>query len=68
MQLFGGKYDFPDSPRMSNHKQIFLDFDDFFSAYITVFQVMTMENWNDILTASLRTDVNYALTLLYKIK
>ena len=28
---------------------------------------MTMENWNDILTATLRTDVNYALTLIYLI-
>ncbi len=25
---------------------------------------MTMENWNDILTACLRTDVNYGITLL----
>ena len=26
-----------------------------------------MENWNDILTATLRTDVNYVFTLLYLI-
>jgi len=44
-----------------------MTFDDFFSAYMTVFQVMTMENWNDILTSTLRTDVNYAITLVYLI-
>ena len=44
-----------------------MNFDDFFSAYMTVFQVMTMENWNDILTAALRTQVNYGFTLVYLI-
>ena len=34
---------------------------------MAVFQVMTMENWNDILTACLRTENSYILTLLYLI-
>ena len=34
---------------------------------MAVFQVMTMENWNDILTNCLRTDVNYGFTLLFLI-
>lgn len=59
MQIFGGKF-LPDNPTR-------MTFDDFLSAYMSVFQVMTMENWNDILTSALRTDVNYALTLLYLI-
>lgn len=28
---------------------------------------MTLENWNDILTATLRTEVNYVETLVYLI-
>ena len=59
MQIFGGKFNFIDAPRMT--------FDDFFAAYMTVFDLLTIENWNDILTATLRTDVNYAITLLYLI-
>ena len=59
MQIFGGKF-LPDNPTR-------MTFDDFLSAYMSVFQVMTMENWNDILTSALRTDVNYVLTLLYLI-
>ena len=59
MQIFGGKF-LPDNPTR-------MTFDDFLSAYMSVFQVMTMENWKDILTSALRTDVNYALTLLYLI-
>jgi hypothetical protein len=59
MQIFGGQFNFDNPPRMN--------FDDFFSSYMTVFQVMTLENWNDILTAALRTEVSFALTLLYLI-
>ena len=59
MQIFGGKFNFIDAPRMT--------FDDFFAAYMTVFDLLTIENWNDTLTATLRTDVNYAITLLYLI-
>ena len=44
-----------------------MTFDDFFAAYMTVFDLLTIENWNDTLTATLRTDVNYAITLLYLI-
>jgi len=44
-----------------------MTYDGFFSAYITVFDLLTIENWNDILTSSLRTDINYAISLLYLI-
>lgn len=59
MQLYGGSYNFSDPPRMN--------FDDFFSAYMTVFDLLTIENWNDILTSTLRTEVNLVITLLYLI-
>lgn len=44
-----------------------MNFDDFLAAYMTVFDLLTIENWNDTLTSSLRTDVNYAISLLYLI-
>ena len=60
MQIFGGKFNFDDgSPRMT--------FDNFFAAYMTVFDLLTIENWNDVLTSTLRTDVNYGISLLYLI-
>ena len=59
MQIFGGKFNFPGSTRMN--------FDDFFIAYMSVFNLLTLENWNDILTSSLRSDVNYGISLLYLI-
>ncbi|KAM3872323.1 dihydropyridine-sensitive L-type skeletal muscle calcium channel subunit alpha-1-like [Diretmus argenteus] len=43
MQVFGGKYNFPDNrPRRSN-------FDNFPQALISVFQVLTGEDWNSIM-------------------
>ena len=59
MQIFGGKFNFSGSTRMN--------FDDFFIAYMSVFNLLTIENWNDILTSSLRSDVNYGISLLYLI-
>lgn len=42
MQIFGGN--FP-SENVTGFRQ---NYDTFFNALFTVFQVMTMENWNDI--------------------
>lgn len=42
MQTFGGKFNFDDGVPRGN-------FDSFNTAFVTVFQVLTMENWNDIL-------------------
>ncbi|KAL4226359.1 Voltage-dependent calcium channel type D subunit alpha-1 [Mactra antiquata] len=39
MQLFGGKFNFPDSKPRSN-------FDSFYQSLLTVFQILTGEDWN----------------------
>ena len=60
MQIFSGKFDLPNNPVRSNY-------DYFLNAFITVFQVMTMENWQDILFVSMRSDVNKLITSVYLI-
>lgn len=40
MQFFGGKFNFPDGIPVTN-------FDNFNSAFVTVFTILTMENWPD---------------------
>lgn len=60
MQTFGGKFFFDDGVPRSN-------FDTFNSAFITVFQVMTMENWQVILYDCMRSKVNKMITVLYLI-
>ena len=58
MQTFGGKFDFDDGKPRGN-------FDSFNSAFITVFQVLTMENWQVVLYDCMRSDVNKMLTGVY---
>lgn len=48
MQAFGGKFTFDDAPRMN--------FDDFERSFMAVYQVMTMENWTDLLFACIRVE------------
>lgn len=50
MQIFGGAFNFPEGLPRGN-------FDSFHWAFITIFQVLTTENWNDILTSSLRSNL-----------
>jgi len=49
MQLFGGRFDFPDGKPRGNY-------DTFNIALVTVFQVLTMENWQTVLFDSMRSD------------
>lgn len=42
MQLFGGNFNFPDGKPNEN-------FDSFIPAFLTVFQVLTGEDWNNIM-------------------
>jgi hypothetical protein len=49
MQIFGGKFDFPEGKPRAN-------FDDFHWAFVTVFQVLTLENWNVVLYDAMRSD------------
>lgn len=60
MQTFGGKFDFEDGKPRGN-------FDTFNTAFITVFQILTMENWQLILYDCMRSDVNKMLTSVYLI-
>lgn len=50
MQIFAGTFDFPDGLPRGN-------FDTFHWAFITTFQVLSTENWNDILASSLRSSI-----------
>lgn len=47
MQIFGGEFDFPEKPRC--------DFDSFYSSFLCIFQVLSTENWNEILMNSIRS-------------
>ena len=60
MQLYGGAFNF----KVNNLRP---NFDSFNNAFLAVFQVLTIENWNDILLLAYRTDVNIFLTALYLI-
>ena len=43
------------------------NFDDFLQAFLTVFQIMTMENWQDILYVALNCNVPVIITMIYLI-
>ena len=47
MQLFGGEFNFPEGRPKEN-------FDSIHQAFITIFQVLTMENWQNILYSCMR--------------
>ena len=66
VQIYQGTYDFgPDEPLPRGN------FEDFGIAFVTVFQVLTMENWQDVLYTSMRSAkgsaVKKALTAVYYI-
>jgi hypothetical protein len=58
MQVFGGKFDFPEGRPRAN-------FDTFFSSFVTVFQILTMENWPDILISGMRSSAGYSNALYF---
>mmetsp|Transcript_13676 Transcript_13676/g.25803 ORF Transcript_13676/g.25803 Transcript_13676/m.25803 type:complete len:1737 (+) Transcript_13676:154-5364(+) len=58
MQTFGGAFDFPEGKPRSN-------FDSFFEAFITVFQILTLENWPDLLYNGMRSSAGYASALYF---
>lgn len=41
------------------------NFENFENAFLTIFQMLTVENWNNILTACMVSDVNKSITLIY---
>jgi hypothetical protein len=59
MQIFGGNFDFPDQ------KRVRLNFDSFPTAFMTIFQVLTLENWVDIMYNCMRSSVPTILSATY---
>ena len=59
-QIFGGKFTFSKS-----YERVRFNFDSFETAFYTVFVILTMENWNEILVNCLRSEVSPALTMGY---
>ena len=57
MQVFGGTFEFSEGLPRGN-------FDNFNWAFITTFQILSVENWNEILTSSLRCSIGPASCLL----
>ncbi|EGR31607.1 hypothetical protein IMG5_106200 [Ichthyophthirius multifiliis] len=59
MQIFGGSFDIQKSGRMN--------FNNFFEATLSVFQLMTIENWNDVEVSCLTSSANIGISLLFLI-
>jgi len=62
MQIFGGQTNFDDNIGQDRIRQ---NFNTFADAFMTVFQVMTVENWNDVLTILYRSPVSNFISILY---
>ena len=60
ISMFGNQFNFDDIVPRGN-------FDEFASAFITVFQVLTMENWQTVLYDSMRSKVAKFLVASYYI-
>lgn len=61
MQMYGGEFmNYRYNPYRNNY-------DSFQNAFITVFQLLTLENWGDILILAFRSSVNKFLTSIYLI-
>lgn len=59
-QLFAGRLDNQGAGLRQN-------FDNFSDAFVVAFQLLTVENWNDVLTVTLLSDVGAVLTCIYLI-
>lgn len=63
MQIYGGNLSLEDNVGQGAIRQ---NFDSFINAFMAVFQIMTQENWNDLLFLTLRAPaVSNAFSLLY---
>lgn len=61
MSVFGGQFS---SLRDNEYRA---NFDSFFDAFLAIFQLLTLENWGDILVLAWRSDVNNFLVGIYLI-
>ena len=64
MQLLGGKFNYPDNVGWNATRN---NYDTFVQAMICAYQVMTVENWNNILFFAERSGAGYFLPVLYLI-
>jgi len=62
MQVFGGNLDFADNVGPDRLRQ---NFNSFINSFMTVFQVMTQENWSDVLTLMLRSTISPLISVVY---
>jgi len=63
MQIYGGKLS-----AAAEQGGLRETYNSFFDAFISVFQIMTQENWNDFMTISIRSpEINTYVSLLYLI-
>lgn len=58
MQMFGGQFNFTDGVPRGN-------FDSFHNAFVTVFIVLTMENWQVVLYDGMRSSVGGVVSSIY---
>ena len=64
MQLLGGKFNYPDNVGWYSYRN---SFDNFTQAFICAYQLMTVENWNNILFLAERSESGYFLPAIYLI-
>ena len=64
MNIFGGAFNFPDNIGPNRLRE---NFDTFGDAFITSFQIMTQENWQEVLFLALRSKTNNIISLLFLI-
>jgi hypothetical protein len=67
MQIFGGNFNFDDLDGSGESGVPRANYDSFNNAFITVFIVLTMENWQVVLYDSMRSSVGAPLSCLYLI-
>lgn len=60
MQIFGGYFQFENPENYPRQR-----FDTFLDSFLTVFQIMTMENWNDIYQLAISSSQNIIISLIY---
>ncbi|KAL4477034.1 hypothetical protein ABPG72_011731 [Tetrahymena utriculariae] len=60
MSLFGGSFNMPDKPTRMN-------FDSFLNSAFAILQLLTLENWNNLLQICIRSNVSNFLSVLFLI-
>jgi hypothetical protein len=59
MQIFGGNFVYEDQ------EYVRMNFDSFFNAFLSNFQILTLENWTDILVLAFRSTSNSLISVVF---